>query len=68
MVEDSATNSMMKAFYRHLARGERKIDALRNAQIDLIRQRGGLENPYYWAAFSLNGEGSERIVLDGGQR
>ncbi len=67
-VEDRVTAELMVRFYRHLKTGEPKDVALRNAQLDLIRQplhtvddHGNKREidasaPYYWAAFQLTGD------------
>jgi hypothetical protein len=49
----------MKALYRHLARGEKKSDALRAAQIDILNMGGEVASPFYWAGFHMAGEGNE---------
>jgi CHAT domain-containing protein len=55
-VDDRATAEAMKLFYEGLlARGERPAQALRSAQIALWRTKGW-NVPYYWAAFTLEGE------------
>ena len=51
-VEDRATGELMIAFYRSLAKGLSKRDALRAAQIE---QQGKQPHPFYWAAFQLTG-------------
>jgi CHAT domain-containing protein len=46
----------MKKFYEGmLGRGERPAEALRAAQIALWKSKGW-DAPYYWAAFTLEGE------------
>jgi tetratricopeptide (TPR) repeat protein len=60
-VEDRATADFMLIFYRHLAAGEGKADALRAAKLSFLRQGGERAQPLYWAAFVLNGEGQEPI-------
>jgi CHAT domain-containing protein len=60
-VEDRATAALMERFYRHLRRGEPKDLALRDAQLDLLRGRGGLADldaaaPYFWASMQLYGD------------
>jgi CHAT domain-containing protein len=55
-VDDRATSELMKLFYRAmLLDGLRPAAALRAAQTSLSRQKGW-EAPYYWAAFTLQGE------------
>ncbi|HEX2645355.1 MAG TPA: CHAT domain-containing protein, partial [Thermoanaerobaculia bacterium] len=68
-VEDEATAELMQRFYRHLKAGKPKDEALRAAQIELIRSpihipngRGGqtertVAAPYFWAALQLVGDG-----------
>jgi CHAT domain-containing protein len=68
-VEDEATAELMQRFYRHLRAGKAKDEALRAAQLELIRRplrvpdgRGGwternAASPYFWAALQLVGDG-----------
>jgi CHAT domain-containing protein/Tfp pilus assembly protein PilF len=67
-VEDEATAELMQRFYRHLRDGKAKDEALRAAQLELIRSplrvpdgRGGWTErnaaaPYFWAALQLVGD------------
>lgn len=67
-VEDEATAELMQRFYRHLRSGKPKDEALRAAQLELIRSplripdgRGGWTErnaaaPYFWAALQLVGD------------
>ena len=52
-VEDRTSSRLMTVFYSALATHKRKVDALRDAQLDLLDQ--GL-SPYYWASFQIVGE------------
>lgn len=52
-VEDQATTHLMVAFYRHLGNHEAKAEALRSAQLEMMRSGA---SPYYWAGFELDGE------------
>jgi CHAT domain-containing protein len=55
-VNDKATAELMAKFYeKMLERGERPAAALRAAQVEMWRQKQW-QSPYYWAAFTLQGE------------
>jgi len=55
-VDDRTTSELMKRFYEGmLARGERPAAALRAAQTAMWKT-SGWNAPYYWAAFTLQGE------------
>jgi CHAT domain-containing protein len=55
-VSDRATAELMEKFYRRMLVGrERPAAALRAAQVEMGRDKGW-EAPYYWAAFTLQGE------------
>jgi CHAT domain-containing protein/Tfp pilus assembly protein PilF len=60
-VADSPTADFMGLFYRNLARGESKAEALRNAKLDFLHAGGELAQPQYWAAFVFNGDGRASI-------
>jgi CHAT domain-containing protein len=55
---DQPTSSLMKTFYAGLAAHERKVDALRAAQLQQLND--GLP-PYYWASFQLVGDADGTI-------
>jgi CHAT domain-containing protein/tetratricopeptide (TPR) repeat protein len=55
-VNDDATATLMTHFYRHLAAGVPKAEALRRAQVALLRKRTTAA-PYFWAGFTLVGDG-----------
>jgi CHAT domain-containing protein len=60
-VDDAATAELMKLFYANmLHQGMKPGEALRAAQ-NTIRQQPGWSSPYYWAAFTLQGEYSQVI-------
>ena len=61
-VDDSATEALMKDFYRHLAEGEDKSTALRQAKLDYLKRWGDL-SPSFWAGFTLVGDGSTPITF-----
>ncbi len=54
-VEDRSTAELMKRFYGYLKSGKTKDEALRLAQIDLIRS-ANFALPVHWAAFQLIGD------------
>jgi CHAT domain-containing protein/tetratricopeptide (TPR) repeat protein len=55
-VNDKATADLMTKFYeKMLTQGERPAAALRAAQVEILRQKQW-QSPYYWAAFTLQGE------------
>jgi CHAT domain-containing protein len=55
-VDDRATAELMKLFYQRMLRdGLRPAEALRKAQIDMLKQPRWAA-PYYWAGFTLQGE------------
>jgi CHAT domain-containing protein len=55
-VDDRTTALVMKHFYEGmLIRGQRPAAALRSAQAEVARTQGW-DAPYYWAAFTLQGE------------
>ena len=55
-VNDRATADLMATFYeRMLKRGERPAAALRAAQVEMWKQKRW-QSPYYWAAFTMQGE------------
>ena len=62
-VEDESTAELMERFYGYLLKHGNdnnsaidKSEALRLAQLDLIKHGEGLSHPYYWAAFVLIGQ------------
>jgi CHAT domain-containing protein len=53
-VSDASTARLMGAFYREYARGVGKAEALRRAQVALLRDKR-YADPYYWSGFVLMG-------------
>ncbi len=58
-VDDRSTSIFMNSFYKYLAEGMTKSEALRSSKIDLLNN-GNLSysHPYYWAAFVAYGDDS----------
>ncbi len=55
-VNDKATSDLMTNFYRGMLKNnERPAAALRAAQIEMWKQKKW-QSPYYWAAFTMQGE------------
>jgi CHAT domain-containing protein/uncharacterized protein HemY len=55
-VDDEATVDLMSKFYeKMLKQGERPAAALRAAQVEMLKQKAW-QSPYYWAAFTMQGE------------
>lgn len=54
-VDDEATAKLMAALYAGIQRGDSPSAALRGAQLKMARDEQW-SNPYYWAAFALQGE------------
>ncbi|HEX8410646.1 MAG TPA: CHAT domain-containing protein [Thermoanaerobaculia bacterium] len=56
-VPDTTTASFMRVFYHHLQRGATRAEALRRAKLRFLESGQPLNDPHYWAAFVLTGEG-----------
>jgi CHAT domain-containing protein len=54
-VDDASTARFVSSMYAHLARGEGRAQALRSAQLELMRDNS-TNSPYYWAAFVEAGD------------
>jgi CHAT domain-containing protein len=63
-VSDRWTRELMVAYYQRLMRGEGRSEALRQAQLEMLKNVKR-RSPYYWAGFILSGEWAN---LDGKQR
>ena len=56
-VNDIATASLMKSFYKYLQAGKSKDEALQAAKLELLKgQQRAWRHPYYWAPFVLVGK------------
>jgi CHAT domain-containing protein len=57
-VNDDSSATLMTDFFNNLAAGQRKAEALRNAQLKYIksaRDAGKTPHPYFWAPYTLTG-------------
>jgi CHAT domain-containing protein/Tfp pilus assembly protein PilF len=59
-VSDASSSDLMIRFYRHLAEGQEKAEALRLSKLELIR--AGKSHPYHWAAFTLVGQPGNAVT------
>jgi len=61
-VPDEPTSQFMQQFYYFLLKKhESKAEALRLTKLEFLHSGTELSHPRYWAAFVLNGEGSEPV-------
>lgn len=61
-VPDQPTSQFMQQFYYFLLKKhESKAEALRLTKLEFLHSGTELSHPRYWAAFVLNGEGSETV-------
>ena len=61
--DDRFTADLMQRFYAHLAQGDEIAQALREAQLDILKKFGKNAQPYYWAGFTVIGNGAKRISI-----
>jgi CHAT domain-containing protein len=55
-VKDKSTADLMVSLYRNMiTKGKRPSDALRSAQINMLKSKRW-RAPHYWAAFTLQGD------------
>ena len=58
-IPDAETATLMARFYTRWLSGKRKVDALRQTQLDIIRERRSARagaHPHFWAGFVLLGD------------
>jgi CHAT domain-containing protein/tetratricopeptide (TPR) repeat protein len=55
-VNDYGTADLMKGFYKNLAHGMTKDEALRKAKVAMLKGHGKWRHPYFWAPFVLIGD------------
>ncbi len=59
-VPDAESRPLVRELYNGLAAGLPRAESLRRAQVKMIadrRKAGGAAHPFYWAAFTLTGDG-----------
>jgi CHAT domain-containing protein/Flp pilus assembly protein TadD len=61
-VNDQRAALFMEGFYRQLANGQNKVEALRSAKLELLKD-DFTSSPRYWAAFVLVGEAQGKIPV-----
>ncbi len=57
-VDDRSGRKLMDSFYRHLADGEGRAEALRQAKLEFVNSG---QPPYYWANFQMMGDAVEPL-------
>ncbi|MEP1097598.1 MAG: CHAT domain-containing tetratricopeptide repeat protein [Cyclobacteriaceae bacterium] len=58
-VDDQSTSILMESFYKNLAEGLQKSEALRTAKLDFLENAGpNKEHPFFWGAFVVLGDDS----------
>ncbi len=57
-VDDRPGRKLMDSFYRHLAAGDGRAEALRQAELEFVNSG---EPPYYWANFQTVGDAMEPL-------
>ncbi len=61
-VPDQPTSEFMQHFYFYLLKQRKsKAEALRLTKLDFLHSGTALSHPRYWAAFVLNGDGTEPV-------
>jgi CHAT domain-containing protein len=63
-VDDRSTATLMESFYEHLRNGESVTGALRQAQLDFIKNYGDKAKPNLWAGFEVIGDGTKRFTFE----
>jgi CHAT domain-containing protein len=61
-VDDRSGQKLMDSFYRHLAEGKGRAEALREAKLEFVNSG---EPPYYWANFQMVGDAVEPLYPNG---
>ncbi len=62
-VDDRSTATLMESFYEHLKEGMTVNGALRQAQLDFIKNYGDKAKPNLWAGFEVIGDGTRQFTF-----
>jgi len=54
-VGDEGTVLLMTEFYKQLKTAPTKSEALRQAQVSMLKKSEDFSHPYYWASFTIIG-------------
>jgi CHAT domain-containing protein len=54
-VSDEGTTTLMTEFYKQLKTAPTKSEALRKAQVSMLKKSKNFSHPYYWASFTIIG-------------
>ena len=54
-VSDRRTSDLMAGYYKRLTNGDSRGDALRQVQLEMLRNKSDA-HPHYWAGFILSGQ------------
>ncbi len=65
-IDDEATVMLMESFYRRVRKGLSIAEALQAAQQEILATEAW-QSPYYWAVFTLHGDGQQALQLVDGQ-
>jgi CHAT domain-containing protein len=63
-VDDRSTATIMESFYQHLKAGSTVSEALRQAQLDFIKDYKDKATPDLWAGFEVIGDGTKRFTFE----
>jgi CHAT domain-containing protein len=61
--DDIFTTALMKQFYQRIVAGQDEGTALQEAKLDLLHKFGDSTPPFYWAGFTMVGDGARRVGL-----
>jgi len=60
--DDRSTATLMTHLYRHMGADESLADSLQKAQLEILTEFGPDTKPYYWAGFTVIGDGTRKII------